>query len=92
LGLLAVTGLIMLAWDLTMGRPLFLETLGTLKESLGRLTQNSRAGYTGQLTGPGPELAGRAGIAMALAVVLFAGIAVLARRRLTRSALPLLLA
>ncbi|MFJ8132716.1 hypothetical protein [Streptomyces hydrogenans] len=92
LGLLAVTGLIMLAWDLTMGRPLFLETLGTLKESLGRLTQNSRAGYTGQLTGPGPELAGKAGIAMALAVVLFAGIAVLARRRLTRSALPLLLA
>ncbi|MEU3606920.1 hypothetical protein AB0E83_15935 [Streptomyces sp. NPDC035033] len=92
LGLLAVTGLIMLAWDLTMGRPLFLETLGTLKESLGRLTQNSRAGYAGQLTGPGPELAGRAGIAMALAVVLFAAVAVLARRRLTRSALPLLLA
>ncbi|MFE9043343.1 hypothetical protein ACFYOG_20895 [Streptomyces sp. NPDC007818] len=92
LGLLAVTGLIMLAWNLTMGRPLFLETLGTLKDSLGRLTQNSRAGYTGQLTGPGPELAGRAGIAMALAVVLFAGVAVLVRRRLTRGALPLLLA
>ncbi|MFF6792982.1 hypothetical protein ACFY9C_28375 [Streptomyces filamentosus] len=92
LGLLAVTGLITLAWDLTMGRPLFLETLATLKDSLGRLTQNSRAGYTGQLTGPGPELAGRAGIAMALAVALCAVVAVLARRRLTRSTLPLLLA
>ncbi|MFF8838460.1 hypothetical protein [Streptomyces sp. NPDC015130] len=92
LGLLAVAGLIMLAWDLTMGRPLFMETLGTLKESLGRLTQNSRAGYAGQLTGPGPELAGAAGITMTLAVVLFAGVAVLVRRRLVRSALPLLLA
>ncbi len=92
LGLLAVAGLIMLAWDLTMGRPLFLETLGTLKDSLGRLTQNSRAGYAGQLTGPGPELAGKAGIAMALAVVVCAGVAVLLRRRLTRGALPLLLA
>lgn len=92
LGLLAVTVLIMLAWDLTMGRPLFMEVLGTLKDSLGRLTQNSRAGYAGQLTGPGPELAGKAGIAMALAVVLFAGVAVLVRRRLTRGALPLLLA
>jgi hypothetical protein len=90
-GLLAVAGLLMLTWNLTMGRPLFLETLGTLRESLGRLTENSRAGYAGQLTGPGPELAGRAGIVMALAVVVLAGAAVLLRRRLTRSALPLLL-
>ncbi|MEU7292489.1 hypothetical protein AB0A76_04675 [Streptomyces exfoliatus] len=90
-GLLVVTGLLMLTWNLTMGRPLFLETLGTLRESVGRLTENSRAGYAGQLTGPGPELAGRAGIVMALTVVVLAGIAVLGRRRLTRSALPLLL-
>ncbi|MGA5067885.1 hypothetical protein ACPB9E_29595 [Streptomyces exfoliatus] len=90
-GLLVVTGLLMLTWNLTMGRPLFLETLGTLRESIGRLTENSRAGYAGQLTGPGPELAGRAGIVMALTVVVLAGIAVLGRRRLTRSALPLLL-
>ncbi|MFB7592943.1 hypothetical protein [Streptomyces sp. NPDC056169] len=90
-GLLVVAGLLMLAWDLTMGRPLFLETLGTLRESLGRLTQNSRAGYAGQLTGPGPELAGQAGILMALAIVVLAGIAVFGRRKLTRSALPLLL-
>ncbi|MGW2302888.1 hypothetical protein [Streptomyces sp. NPDC001809] len=90
-GLLAVAGLLMLVWDLTMGRPLFMETLGTLRDSIGRLTENSRAGYAGQLTGPGPELAGRTGIAMALAIVLLAGIAVLARRRLIRSALPLLL-
>ncbi|MFI6421262.1 hypothetical protein ACIBG6_28115 [Streptomyces sp. NPDC050842] len=90
-GLLVVAGLLMLAWDLTMGRPLFLETLGTLRDSIGRLTENSRAGYAGQLTGPGPELAGQAGIVMALAVVLLAGIAVVGRRRLTRSALPLLL-
>ncbi|WP_078905102.1 MULTISPECIES: hypothetical protein [Streptomyces] len=90
-GLLVVAGLLMLTWNLTMGRPLFLETLGTLRQSLGELTENSRAGYAGQLTGPGPELAGRASIAMALAVVVLAGIAVLWRRRLTRSALPLLL-
>ncbi|GGT35357.1 hypothetical protein [Streptomyces purpureus] len=90
-GLLVVSGLLMLTWDLTMGRPLFLETLGTLRESIGELTENSRAGYAGQLTGPGPELAGRANIAMVLAVVALAGIAVLGRRRLTRSALPLLL-
>ncbi|MER8235483.1 hypothetical protein [Streptomyces sp. NPDC094049] len=90
-GLLAVAAGLMLLWDLTMGRPLFMETLGTLRESIGRLTQNSRAGYAGQLTGPGPELAGRAGIAMALAIVLLAGVAVVARRRLTRGALPLLL-
>ncbi|GHH20648.1 hypothetical protein [Streptomyces gardneri] len=90
-GLLVVAGLLMLTWNLTMGRPLFLETLGTLRDSIGRLTENSRAGYAGQLTGPGPELAGRAGIAMALFVVVLAGIAVFGRRRLTRSALPLLL-
>ncbi|MFF5786456.1 hypothetical protein ACFY8P_16005 [Streptomyces sp. NPDC012693] len=90
-GLLVVAGLLMLTWNLTMGRPLFLEMLGTLRESIGRLTENSRAGYAGQLTGPGPELAGQANIAMALAVVVLAGIAVLGRRRLTHSALPLLL-
>ncbi|MGV9695162.1 hypothetical protein ACWDTR_05340 [Streptomyces sp. NPDC003470] len=90
-GLLAVAGLLMLTWDLTMGRPLFTETLSTLKESIGELTQNSRAGYAGQLTGPGPELAGRAGVLMVLAIVVLAGAAVVLRRRLTRSALPLLL-
>ncbi|WP_308408689.1 hypothetical protein [Streptomyces sp. AC627_RSS907] len=90
-GLLVVAGLLMLTWDLTMGRPLFVETLRTLKESLGELTQNSRAGYAGQLTGPGPELAGAANVLMVLAVVALAGAAVVLRRRLTRSALPLLL-
>lgn len=90
-GLLAVTGLLMLTWDLTMGRPLFVETLGTLRESIGELTQNSRAGYAGQLTGPGPELAGRANVLMVLLIAVLAGGAVVVRRRLTRSALPLLL-
>ncbi|MEK8143561.1 hypothetical protein NKH18_20380 [Streptomyces sp. M10(2022)] len=91
-GLLVVAGLLMLAWDLTMGRPLFIETLGTLRDSLGELTQNSRAGYAGRLTGAGLELAGRAGILMVLAVAALAGTALLLRRRLAHSALPLLLA
>ncbi|WP_424922378.1 hypothetical protein [Streptomyces sp. wa53] len=91
-GLLALAVLIMLAWDLTMGRPLFTETLGTLKDSLGQLTQNSRAGYAGQLTGAGPELAGRANVLMVLAVAGLAGAALLLRRRLVHTALPLLLA
>ncbi|WP_425247747.1 hypothetical protein [Streptomyces sp. NEAU-NA10] len=90
-GLLIVAGLLMLTWDLTMGRPLFAETLSTLKESIGELTQNSRAGYAGQLTGPGPELAGTANILMVLTIAALAGAAVVLRRRLTRSALPLLL-
>jgi hypothetical protein len=90
-GLLAVAALLMLVWDLTMGRPLFVETLSTLKESIGDLTQNSRAGYAGQLTGPGPELAGTANVLMVLAVAALAGVALLLRRRLVRSALPLLL-
>ncbi|MCX5412105.1 hypothetical protein [Streptomyces sp. NBC_00059] len=91
-GLLAVAALLMLAWDLTMGRPLFMETLGTLRDSLGRLTQNSRAGYAGELTGAGPELAGRASILMVLALAALAGTALLLRRRLVHSSLPLLLA
>ncbi|MGW4228600.1 hypothetical protein ACWEF9_04815 [Streptomyces sp. NPDC004980] len=91
-GLLVVAGLLMLAWDLTMGRPLFTETLGTLRDSLGELTQNSRAGYAGQLTGAGPELAGMANVLMVLAVAALAGTALLLRRRLVHSALPLLLA
>ncbi|GAA4954508.1 hypothetical protein GCM10023238_21370 [Streptomyces heliomycini] len=90
-GLLAVAVLLMLAWDLTMGRPLFVETLSTLEESLGELTRNSRAGYAGQLTGPGPELAGTANVLMVLAVAALAGTALVLRRRLVRSALPLLL-
>lgn len=90
-GLLAVAVLLMLTWDLTMGRPLFVETLSTLKESIGELTQNSRAGYAGQLTGPGPELAGTANVLMVLAVAALAGAALVLRRRLVRSALPLLL-
>lgn len=90
-GLLAVAALLMLAWDLTMGRPLFVETLSTLKESIGELTQNSRAGYAGQLTGPGPELAGTANVLMVLAVAALAGAALVLRHRLVRSALPLLL-
>ncbi|MFI1420974.1 hypothetical protein ACH4VX_23960 [Streptomyces sp. NPDC020731] len=90
-GLLAVTALLMLTWDLTMGRPLFVETLSTLKESIGELTQNSRAGYAGQLTGPGPELAGTANVLMVLAVAALAGAALVLRPRLVRSALPLLL-
>ncbi|MFJ5557577.1 hypothetical protein ACIQCD_09150 [Streptomyces sp. NPDC093250] len=90
-GLLAVAVLLMLTWDLTMGRPLFVETLSTLKESIGELTQNSRAGYAGELTGPGPELAGTANVLMVLAVAALAGAALVLRRRLVRSALPLLL-
>ncbi|MGW6520017.1 hypothetical protein [Streptomyces sp. NPDC054962] len=90
-GLLVVAALLMLTWDLTMGRPLFVETLSTIRKSIGELTENSRAGYAGQLTGPGPELAGTANVAMVLAVAVLAGSAVVLRRRLTRSALPLLL-
>ncbi|HEY9369425.1 hypothetical protein [Streptomyces sp.] len=92
IGLLAVTGLIMLVWDLTMGRVLFLDTLATLKDSAGDLLSNSRAGYAGEPTGPGPELVGTANIAMVLALAALAGTAVLLRRKLVRSALPLLLA
>ncbi|MFG2329312.1 hypothetical protein ACGFMM_06775 [Streptomyces sp. NPDC048604] len=92
IGLLVVTGLIMLAWDLTMGRVLFLDTLATLKDSAGDLLSNSRAGYAGEPTGPGPELVGTANILMVLALAALAGTAVLLRRRLVRSALPLLLA
>ncbi|MFJ8112572.1 hypothetical protein [Streptomyces sp. NPDC096132] len=90
-GLLIVAALLMLTWDLTMGRPLFVETLATIRKSIGELTQNSRAGYAGQLTGPGPELAGTANVVMVLLVAVLAGTAVVLRRRLTRSALPLLL-
>ncbi|WP_328312454.1 hypothetical protein OG432_20745 [Streptomyces sp. NBC_00442] len=90
-GLLAVTALIMLIWDLTMGRPLFMETLGSLKESVGNLLNNSRAGYAGELTGPGPVLQGRADIVMVLVVAGLAATAVVLRRKLVKSALPLLL-
>ncbi|WP_078887481.1 hypothetical protein [Streptomyces sp. NRRL S-118] len=92
IGLLVVAGLLMLAWDLTMGRVLFLETLGTLRDSAGDLLGNSRAGYAGEPTGPGPELVGTANIAVVLLLAALAGTAVLLRRRLARSALPLLLA
>ncbi|MFF8291160.1 hypothetical protein ACF068_18305 [Streptomyces sp. NPDC016309] len=91
-GLLVVTGLIMVAWDLTMGRPLFLQTLGTLRDSAGDLLGNSRAGYAGEPTGPGPELVGAANVLMVLTLAALAGTAVVLRRRLVRSALPLLLA
>ncbi len=90
-GLLAVTAVIMLIWDVTMGRPLFVETLSSLKESVGNLLNNSRAGYAGELTGPGPVLQGRADIVMVLVVAVLAAIAVVLRRKLVRSALPLLL-
>ncbi|WP_328538387.1 hypothetical protein [Streptomyces sp. NBC_00344] len=90
-GLLVVTGVIMLIWDLTMGRPLFVETLESLRRSAGDLLENSRAGYAGQLTGPGPVLQGHANVAMVLAVVVPAAVALLIRRKLLRSALPLLL-
>ncbi|MFI8522531.1 hypothetical protein ACIGEZ_32750 [Streptomyces sp. NPDC085481] len=92
LGLLAVAVGIMLAWDLTMGRVLFLDTLGTLKDSAGDLLANSRAGYAGEPTGPGPELVGTANTLMVLLLAVLTGTAVLLRRRLARSALPLLLA
>ncbi|MEU3184287.1 hypothetical protein ABZ707_08740 [Streptomyces sp. NPDC006923] len=91
-GLLAVTGVIMLVWDLTMGRVLFLETLSTLRDSAGDLLNNSRAGFAGEPTGPGPELVGDANILMVVLLGGLAGTAVLLRRRLVRSALPLLLA
>ncbi|MFG2723380.1 hypothetical protein ACGFW5_34530 [Streptomyces sp. NPDC048416] len=90
-GLFVVSALIMLVWDLTMGRPLFMETLASLKQSLGNLLNNSRAGYVGELTGPGPVLQGRADIVMVLVVAALAVVAVVLRRKLARSALPLLL-
>ncbi|MFD7121239.1 hypothetical protein ACFWAA_29985 [Streptomyces sp. NPDC059922] len=92
LGLLVVTGVLMLVWDLTMGRVLFLDTLSTLRDSAGDLLNNSRAGFAGEPTGPGPELVGNANILMVLVLGGLAGAAVLLRRRLVRSALPLLLA
>ncbi|MFC8915140.1 hypothetical protein ACFT5C_05170 [Streptomyces sp. NPDC057116] len=92
IGLLAVAGALMLVWDLTMGRVLFLETLSTLRDSAGDLLGNSRAGYAGEPTGPGPELVGTANVAMVLVLAVLAGTAVVLRRRLARSALPLLLA
>ncbi|MFE2038550.1 hypothetical protein ACFXBB_36080 [Streptomyces scopuliridis] len=92
LGLLVVTGVLMLVWDLTMGRVLFLDTLSTLRDSAGDLLNNSRAGFAGEPTGPGPELVGSANILMVLVLGALAGAAVLLRRRLVRSALPLLLA
>ncbi|MDV9192817.1 hypothetical protein R6L23_32200 [Streptomyces sp. SR27] len=92
IGLLVTTGLVMLAWNLTMGRELFLTTLGTLREKAGDLLGNSRPGFAGDPTGPGPELVGDANILMVLALGGLAVAAVLLRRRLVRSALPLLLA
>lgn len=92
IGLLAVSGVIMIVWDLTMGRVLFLETLSTLRDSAGDLLGNSRAGYAGEPTGPGPELVGAANILMVLVLAALAGTAVVLRRKLVRSALPLLLA
>ncbi|MFF4170978.1 hypothetical protein [Streptomyces sp. NPDC001744] len=92
LGLLATTGLIMLVWDLTMGRELFLDTLGTLREKAGDLLGNSRPGFAGDPTGPGSELVGSANVLMVLVLAGLAGTAVLLRRALVRSALPLLLA
>ncbi|MFE3830065.1 hypothetical protein [Streptomyces sp. NPDC059092] len=92
IGLLVVTGLIMLVWDLTMGRVLFLDTLATLRDSAGDLLKNSRPGFAGEPTGPGPELVGTANILMVLVLGGLAAVAVLLRRRLVRSALPLLLA
>ncbi|WP_245703697.1 hypothetical protein [Streptomyces lushanensis] len=92
LGLLVVTGVIMLVWDLTMGRLLFLDTLGTLRDTAGDLLSNSRAGFAGEPTGPGPELVGHANIMMVALLGVLAAAAVLLRRALTRSALPLLLA
>ncbi|MFI6700245.1 hypothetical protein ACIBJC_14930 [Streptomyces sp. NPDC050509] len=92
IGLLVVTGLLMLVWDLTMGRVLFLDTLSTLRDSAGDLLKNSRPGFAGEPTGPGPELVGTANILMVLVLGGLAVAAVLLRRRLARSALPLLLA
>ncbi|MGA5494495.1 hypothetical protein ACPCSP_09015 [Streptomyces cinereoruber] len=92
IGLLVASGLVMLAWNLTMGRELFLETLGTLREKAGDLLANSRPGFAGDPTGPGPELVGNANILMVLSLGGLAVAAVLLRRRLARSALPLVLA
>ncbi|GGR39458.1 hypothetical protein GCM10010497_48380 [Streptomyces cinereoruber] len=92
IGLLVTSGLVMLAWNLTMGRELFLETLGTLREKAGDLLANSRPGFAGDPTGPGPELVGSANILMVLSLGGLAVAAVLLRRRLARSALPLVLA
>ncbi|MFF5639572.1 hypothetical protein [Streptomyces sp. NPDC012825] len=91
LGLLVTTGLITLTWNLTMGRELFLDTLGTLREKAGDLLANSRPGFAGDPTGPGPELVGDANVLMVLALGVLAAAAVLLRRRLARSALPLVL-
>ncbi|WP_282697684.1 hypothetical protein [Streptomyces sp. CC208A] len=92
LGLLATAGALMLTWYLTMGRELFLTTLSTLGEKLGDLLANSRPGFAGEPTGPGPELVGSANVLMILVLGGLATAAVLLRRRLARSALPLILA
>ncbi|MGW6395633.1 hypothetical protein ACWFR1_35205 [Streptomyces sp. NPDC055103] len=92
LWLLATTVLIMLVWNLTMGRELFLGTLGTLREKAGDLLGNSRPGFAGDPTGPGPELVGSANVLMVLALGGLAAVAVLLRHKLARSALPLVLA
>ncbi|MFC8587215.1 hypothetical protein ACFUGD_22095 [Streptomyces sp. NPDC057217] len=92
IGLLVTSGLVMLAWNLTMGRELFLETLGTLREKAGDLLANSRPGFAGDPTGPGPELVGSANVLMVLSLGGLAVAAVLLRRKLARSALPLVLA
>lgn len=92
LGLLAVCAALMLAWYLTMGRELFLATLATLRDKLGDLLANSRPGFAGDPTGPGPELVGDANVLMVLTLGGLAVAAVLLRRRLARSALPLVLA
>ncbi|MFD8645850.1 hypothetical protein ACFV14_36705 [Streptomyces zaomyceticus] len=92
IGLLVTSGAVMLVWNLTMGRELFLETLGTLREKAGDLLGNSRPGFAGDPTGPGPELVGSANVLMVLALGGLAVAAVLLRRKLVRSALPLVLA
>ncbi|MFB7545669.1 hypothetical protein ACFC0N_37895 [Streptomyces zaomyceticus] len=92
IGLLVTSGAVMLVWNLTMGRELFLDTLGTLREKAGDLLGNSRPGFAGDPTGPGPELVGSANVLMVLALGGLAVAAVLLRRKLVRSALPLVLA
>ncbi|WP_308117271.1 hypothetical protein [Streptomyces fuscigenes] len=92
IGLFVVAVVIMGIWDLTMGRPLFVDTMKTLSGQLGDLLSNAKPGIGGNPTGEGAELVGVVNIVMVVALGALAVVAVVLRRRLARSALPLLLA
>jgi hypothetical protein len=93
IGLLAATVAIMAVWDLTMGRELFVDTLRTMGSQLGDLMSNAQPGFAGNTPwGAGARLVGDVNIVMVVGLGALAVLAVALRRRLARSALPLVLA